>query len=157
MGLWLLFLTTSNPVEVLPFDLTDAAQLRVAHTTLLRMAAALLLDYRRHDASAAGLTRDLLSVEFFEQGLDAARSVGRVVTRGRAHSTGFLVSPELMMTNRHVLDDPAEAAASTLELDYEANRFGAPKSTQIFRLRPDRFFLSDRDLDSIVDYLSTLR
>lgn len=94
-----------------------------------------------------GLTRDLLSVEFFELGLDAARSVGRVVTRGMANATGFLVSPELMMTNHHVLRDPAEAAASALELDVETNLFGVPKSPQTFRLRPERFFMSDRELD----------
>lgn len=48
MGLWLLFLTTSNPVDVLPFDLQDPAQLQTAHSNLLRMSAALLLDYQRH-------------------------------------------------------------------------------------------------------------
>ena len=94
-----------------------------------------------------GLTRDLLSIEFFEQGLDAARSVGRIVTLGRASGTGFLVSPELVMTNQHVLRSRSEAEGSTLELDFEANRFGVPKTTQSFRLRPARFFLADAGLD----------
>lgn len=94
-----------------------------------------------------GLTRDLLSIEFFEQGLDAARSVGRIVTLGRASGTGFLVSPELVMTNQHVLRSSSEAEGSTLELDFEANRFGVPKSAQSFRLRPGRFFLADAALD----------
>jgi hypothetical protein len=48
MGLWLLFLSTSNPVDVLPFDLPDPGQLQAAHSNLMRMSAALLLDYHRH-------------------------------------------------------------------------------------------------------------
>ena len=48
MGLWLLFLTTSNPVEVLPFALADARQLEVAHANLLRMAVEALLDYKKY-------------------------------------------------------------------------------------------------------------
>lgn len=94
-----------------------------------------------------GRTRDLLSIEFFEQGLDAARSVGRILTHGQANGTGFLVAPGVVITNEHVLRDAAEAAASELELDFEANRFGEPRSSQVFRLEPDRLFLNDRRLD----------
>ena len=94
-----------------------------------------------------GQTRDLLSIEFFEQGLDASRSVGLIVTDGQGNGTGFLVAPDLVMTNQHVLRDAAEAARSTLDLDFEANRFGPPKSTQSFRLQPERFFLNDEALD----------
>lgn len=94
-----------------------------------------------------GKSRDLLSVEFFEQGLDAARCVGRVVTRGEANGTGFLVAPGLMLTNQHVLRTAAEAADSEFELDYEEQRFGPRKISQIFKLQPDRFFLSHEKLD----------
>ena len=94
-----------------------------------------------------GRTRDLLSIEFFELGLDAARSVGLIVIDGQASGTGFLVAPDLVMTNRHVLRDAGEAGRSSLDLDFEANRFGAPKSTQSFRLQPERFFLNDATLD----------
>ena len=94
-----------------------------------------------------GRTRDLLSIEFFEQGLDAARSVGRVVTDNQANGTGFLVADGLVMTNHHVLRTPQEAARSALELDFEANRFGTAKNVQVFRLEPERFFLNDQGLD----------
>ena len=94
-----------------------------------------------------GETRDFLSIEFFEQGLDAARCVGRVTTRGEANGTGFLVAPGLLLTNHHVLETAGDAAASELEMDYEANRFGPAKRVQAFRLLPDRFFYNDKALD----------
>ena len=94
-----------------------------------------------------GRTRDLLSVEFFEMGLLAARCVGLVTTRGQANGTGFLVAPGLMITNEHVLRTAAEAGDSDLEMDFEENRFGDAKRTEIFRLRPETFFLADTALD----------
>ena len=94
-----------------------------------------------------GRTRDLLSIEFFEQGLEAARSVGRIVTDNQANGTGFLVADGLVMTNHHVLRTAQEAARSALELDFEANRFGTAKNVQVFRLQPERFFLNDQGLD----------
>ena len=108
---------------------------------------------RREDVSndlverIVGRTRDLLSVEFFEMGLLAARCVGLVSTRGQANGTGFLVAPGLMMTNEHVLRTAAEARDSDLELDFEDNRFGEAKRTEMFRLRPEIFFFAHKALD----------
>ncbi|MGJ7440620.1 trypsin-like peptidase domain-containing protein [Aquipuribacter sp. MA13-6] len=108
---------------------------------------------RREDVSnelverVIGATRDLLSVEFFEMGLLAARCVGLVVTRNQPNGTGFLVAPGLMLTNEHVLRTAGEAALSTLELDFEDNRVGERKQTQVFDLDPGRFFYAHRDLD----------
>ena len=71
-------------------------------------------------------TRDLLSVEFFEIALDAARSVGRVSIEGDAQGTGFLVGCDLMMTNNHVLASAEEAQFVQLELDFEGQEFPQP-------------------------------
>jgi endonuclease G len=102
-----------------------------------------------------GESRDLLSVEFFEQGLDAARCVGRVVTRGEANGTGFLVAPGLMLTNQHVLRTAEEAADSEFELDYEEQRFGPRKISQIFKLQPDMFFFNHESLDFAIVAVSS--
>jgi endonuclease G len=94
-----------------------------------------------------GATRDLLSVEFFEIGLDAARSVGRLSIEGDAQGTGFLVGCNLMMTNNHVLASPEDAQIVQLELDFEAMVFGQAKRTEVFELDPGRFFMTDPALD----------
>ncbi len=93
-----------------------------------------------------GAFRDLLSIEFLELGLRAARSVGRVVIPG-ATATGFLVAPGVMITNHHVLPDEQVAAAGELELNYEDNRVGEPQPLEVFRLRPDVFYLAVEALD----------
>lgn len=94
-----------------------------------------------------GNTKDFLSIEFFEQGLSAARAVGRIVTRGTANGTGILVAPGIVLTNWHVLRTPQDASLSELELDYETNRFGPAKQVQAFKLLPEKFFYSNKDLD----------
>lgn len=91
--------------------------------------------------------RDLMSIEFFEIGLDAARAVGRVTTNGATNGTGFLVGNNLLMTNNHVLPSADFAAISQLELDVEEARFGLSKRMEVFDLLPDRFFMTDETLD----------
>jgi endonuclease G len=95
--------------------------------------------------------RNFLSVEFLERGVVAARCIGRVLIRSggdfRARGTGFLVAPGLLLTNEHVLTSATLAGRCVLEMDYELNRFGPPKTAQTFALEPELIFLNDEDLD----------
>ncbi|CAN7330134.1 DNA/RNA non-specific endonuclease [Bosea sp. LjRoot90] len=94
-----------------------------------------------------GETRDFLSIEYFERGLQAAACVGRIMTNGAVNGTGFLVAPDVLITNWHVLKTPAMAEDSYFELDYEANTFGPPKVAQSFDLDPAGFFMNDKPHD----------
>jgi endonuclease G len=95
-----------------------------------------------------GLTRDILSIEFFEAGLVAARSIGRVsVGGGVERGTGVLVGRDLLLTNNHVLPSPQRAAVAEFDLDFEENRFGTAKAPRHFWLEPDRFFCTHQQLD----------
>lgn len=89
---------------------------------------------------------DLVSVEFLEHGIEAAMSVGRVECGGFT-GTGFLVGPNIMLTNHHVLASEDDAQLATFELDVEENRFGEAKHLQCFKLRPDQFFATCNELD----------
>src|SRR5262245_34856084 len=88
--------------------------------------------------------RNFLSIEFLERGIQSAKRVGRILiqTGGsvRARGTGFLVSPGLALTNEHVLRTSEQAAACSIEMDYEQNRFGPAVQPQVFKLEPQRFF-----------------
>ncbi|MEV0830401.1 DNA/RNA non-specific endonuclease [Nonomuraea rubra] len=97
-------------------------------------------------------TDDLLPVGYLEGGAVAARAVGRVVVRdarGRlaGYGTGSLVSPDLLLTNHHVLGDAGTAGRSSVEFDYQDAVDGRPLPLQGFSLDPGRFFFADRDLD----------
>jgi endonuclease G len=98
------------------------------------------------------LTDDLLGVGYLEGGVRAAAAVGRVNIRddrGRltGYGTGSLVSPELLLTNHHVLPDAATAGFSVVEFDYQDGPDGLPRPVRAFGLDPDRFFAADEDLD----------
>lgn len=95
---------------------------------------------------------ELMGVAFFTRGMTAARTVGRVVIRNAAggvlgHGTGFMISPQLLMTNNHVLRSPAEAAASFIEFDYALGADGAPLTPVHFAFDPARFFQTSGPLD----------
>jgi V8-like Glu-specific endopeptidase len=100
-------------------------------------------------------TSDLMGVAFLERGLQVARTVGRVwigIAAGRpvGYGTGFLVSPHLLMTNHHVLGDPALARASLVEFDYQLAVDGSPRPTFSFAVDPATFHVTDRVLDYAV-------
>ncbi|WP_131766122.1 DNA/RNA non-specific endonuclease [Candidatus Protofrankia californiensis] len=95
---------------------------------------------------------DLLGVGYLEGGVAAARAVGRINirdSRGRliGYGTGSLVSPDLLLTNQHVLPDADTAASSSVEFDYQDGVDGRPLPLQGFALAPQRFFLADTNLD----------
>ncbi|GAA2107471.1 DNA/RNA non-specific endonuclease [Actinomadura alba] len=100
-------------------------------------------------------TSDLLGVGYLEGGATAARAVGRINIRDeRGHlvgyGTGSLVSPELLLTNHHVLTDARTAEHSGIEFDYQDGVDGRPLPPRAFALDPERFFLADPELDIAV-------
>lgn len=91
---------------------------------------------------------DILSIETLEEGLIAARAIGRIELMGGAtHGTGFLVGQGLLLTNHHVLGTEALASAGTITFNYEDQRLGSRTEQQTFFLRPERFWLSDEAYD----------
>ncbi|KAK9817813.1 hypothetical protein WJX72_002576 [[Myrmecia] bisecta] len=99
-------------------------------------------------------TNDLVGVDYMARGVQASRSVGRILLRdaGRnlsGYATGFLVSPRLLLTNRHVLEDAEAARGSLVEFGYEFDGDGVTKQTEVYRLLPDEALLigSSDDLD----------
>jgi endonuclease G len=95
---------------------------------------------------------DLISVSYLEQGLAAARAIGRIRIRDErgqvvGYGTGFLVSPRLLMTNNHVLEDESAAEHSQVEFNFQDDAIGQPLPTTLFDLEPSTFFLTDPTLD----------
>lgn len=102
---------------------------------------------------------DLMSVNYLEIGLRAARCVGRITIRTRTgqtlgFGTGFTVSPRLLITNHHVLDDAAVAATSRVEFNFQEDAAGNPLRSVVLNLEPGVFFLTDKKLDFTVVAIS---
>ncbi len=91
----------------------------------------------------------VLGIEFLELGKLAGRTVARVnveLEGGALRGTGFMVSPSLLLTTNRILPQPDIAAKTTVDFDYELTA-GELKRPHTFKLGPDRFFLTNRELD----------
>ncbi|QGM96915.1 DNA/RNA non-specific endonuclease [Methylocystis parvus] len=104
---------------------------------------------RAAGAEAARGSLDFQPVSFLTTGALARNAVAYVESPlNGATATGFLISPRLFLTNHHVLESDAHArgALITFRREFENGHFVA---TTVFKLDPDRFFISspDNDLD----------
>lgn len=85
---------------------------------------------------------------FLELGLAVSRAVCLISVRDRlggvlASGTGFLVAPEIVLTNHHVITSIADAADTHITFDYRTASSGQDLPTTVFSLNPTRFFATD--------------
>jgi endonuclease G, mitochondrial len=97
-------------------------------------------------------TPDFIDIRYLEGGVAAARAVCRIDVRdglGRVvgFGTGSLVSPRLLLTNHHVLQEASVAATSAAEFNFQDGLDGLPLQPQLFQLDPGAFFLADKERD----------
>jgi endonuclease G len=88
---------------------------------------------------------NLVGINYFDRALRAAGTVARIIVRDShgqvlGFGTGFLVSPRLLLTNQHVLEDDDAARHSLTEFNYEDDEFGQPEASVRFELDPGAFF-----------------
>lgn len=92
----------------------------------------------------------LRPIAFLAAGLEVARSVAfiRVSSpKGRWLGTAFLVAPDLLMTNEHILHDSSELPGTVVRFNYEDDHHGRAQPTREYSLRPDGLFYADPYLD----------
>ena len=95
---------------------------------------------------------DLVGVNYLEIGLATAQAVARIQVRdqrGRVlgFGTGSMVSPNLLLTNNHVLESALIAQRSLADFNYQDDPNFIPRQAVTFPLDPARFFHTDPVLD----------
>ena len=110
-----------------------------------------------HQLAASGESRpeviqgesSLLPFHFLRTGDRLGRSVVKIRRGDGGCGTGFLVAPDILMTNHHVLPSASLAALAVAVADYEtAPAHGGLRATPFeVALAPDRLFLTGADLD----------
>lgn len=93
---------------------------------------------------------DLMSVAYLELAVRVARTIGRIhikTPEGAGYGTGFLVSPRLLLTNNHVLENKSVAEASRVEFDFQEGADGKLRSSIFLSFDPATFFATDKALD----------
>lgn len=83
---------------------------------------------------------------FLTRGAKLRRTIGRIhicdANRRVGWGTGFLVAPNLLVTNQHVLNSLDRARFSRVEFDYEETFEGEVLLSATFDLAPETFFVS---------------
>lgn len=93
---------------------------------------------------------NLLDVDFLSEGVRVARAIGRVVlpvSGGNRLGTGFMVSPRVLMTNNHVLENELQASNASIEFDFFRREDGTTGPVERFRFQPGLLFVTDAPLD----------
>jgi len=90
----------------------------------------------------------LLPFHFLRTGDRLGRAVVKLLRGDGGSGTGFLVAPGILLTNHHVLPDPATAASAITLANYE----NAPPGASLGRpasvpLDPDGLFVTNAELD----------
>lgn len=129
--------------ELDPQTRTLVQQLNLtAHTPAERAAA-----YR---LEATIREQDFLPVWFLRAGFERARAVAHLEFGTREQTmvgTGFMVSPNLLLTNHHVFPRLELARNARVVFDYEDDEQGRQLSPSVVLAQPDRFYLSNERLD----------
>lgn len=85
-------------------------------------------------------------IRIIQRIVELSKAVGRITTNSRlgntGYGTGFLISPNLILTNNHVLSNPEIASNSTIQFNYELDQHGNPGKSESFNLLPEAFFVT---------------
>lgn len=125
---------------------------RTMDPTTLKARRSIINDYDGLAIERILNQSDLFPIAHLQLGLNAAKSVCRITLRSQSgrllgYGTGFMVSPNLLLTNNHVLNNLEAAMYSLAEFNFEDDDHFMPRPVDTFRLDPARFFITDLALD----------
>jgi V8-like Glu-specific endopeptidase len=114
-----------------------------------------LSEWKSTDSTEAVLEKvfgdnTLRPIAFLERGLDVSRSVAYLsVDNGvkRWSGTGFMVTPNLLMTNHHVVSEAGLLGGVTVRFNYQKDLFDNDLQVEEHRAAPNGTFRADKTLD----------
>lgn len=101
------------------------------------------------------LGNELQPINYLQHGVVAARPVCRLqlndaTGRHCGYASGFLIAPNVLLTNNHVFPTAASAQRSIAEFDVEKDVFDQDLPIVAFELQPGRLFETSAELDYAV-------
>lgn len=104
---------------------------------------------------------DLLPINYLQIGTLRSLAVGRlryfdVRVNRNAMATGFLISPDLVLTNHHVFSDEKSFRDPLIDFDYAYGVDGRELDKITFGLDPGKFFYANEALDCALIGISSL-
>ncbi|HYG52460.1 MAG TPA: DNA/RNA non-specific endonuclease [Flavobacteriales bacterium] len=114
-----------------------------------RVSNFLLRKKKKRGAEAIqGNSLDWQESSFLAEGSTIRRAIGFVEVRQPGNSSngsGFMISPQLFITNNHVILDKEAARHTRIIFDREYDEFGNARVCSIYSLDPERFFYSSEE------------
>jgi len=123
---------------VAPERQREIAEILRRYAMMTPVAAAPGLDMRAGLLPATMINEKIIgqntlrTIAFLARGLRASRAVGLVKVDSTDESwtgSGFLVGPDLFLTNFHVVSSPDQALNATVTFDFEEDEFGRERQT----------------------------
>ncbi len=95
---------------------------------------------------------DLLPINYLGIGDIKSKAVGRLrytdlSSSSLAMATGFLISPDLILTNHHVFQGKDLFKDALIDFDYAYDASGKELTKIVFQINPEKFFYTFKDLD----------
>lgn len=137
----------------LEFEKEHEAESRTVATNEKMMTRSSLINHHDNLAMERIINKsDLFPIAHLQAGLDVSKAVCRISIRSRSgqlesYGTGFLVAPNLLLTNNHVLATKEAAMYAVAEFNYEDDVHFMPLEIISFRLDPEALFITDEALD----------
>jgi hypothetical protein len=89
----------------------------------------------------------LLPISFLEAGIDASRSVAKIVIPGVGCASGFLIDNNILLTNNHVIDSKELAERAEIQFNYQLTRDGRDATISTAKFRPEEVFITVNEED----------
>jgi endonuclease G len=101
---------------------------------------------------------DSLDFNYLEKGVKAGRAVCRIniysATGEEGYGTGFLIAPQILITNHHVIPTEEYAQKSYAEFNYEKGTDDLPLPLKVFNFNSAKLFYSNEELDFTLIWLN---
>ncbi len=137
------------------YNIREAAK---AKTELIKSTESKARTVERKIGDTLDLSKRPPSAEAYRFGIPVGR-VYQIPDPGieiDAFGSGFLIAPNLIITNNHVFPAQDYAEGCVINFKYEYNEFNKLQSGLKFRLTPEIFFLTDIDLDFTIVYAESI-
>jgi V8-like Glu-specific endopeptidase len=93
---------------------------------------------------------NLKPVAFLEQGIKVSRSVAHITREDGGMASGFLIAPDVLLTNWHVFPEAKDAKNAKIRFNYQNDLLGNFLPTEEYELHAENLFKSDEELDYAV-------
>jgi len=93
---------------------------------------------------------NLKPIAFLEQGIAVSKSVAHITLVDGGLATGFLIAPDVLLTNHHVFRAKDDAQGAKVRLNYQTDMYGNFLPSDEYDCDPDSLFKNNKVLDYAV-------